>query len=48
MLYLTTGANGTGKTLFTLKEVREKQLAENRPVYHNGRFTMTAEGESFG
>lgn len=48
MLYLTTGANGTGKTLFTLKEVREKQIAENRPVYHNGRFTMTAEGEAFG
>lgn len=48
MIYLTTGANGTGKTLFTLKEVREKQLKENRPVYHNGRFTLTAEGESFG
>ncbi|RUP25575.1 MAG: hypothetical protein EKK45_19215 [Curvibacter sp.] len=48
MLYLTTGANGTGKTLFTLKEVREKQLKENRPVYHNGRFTLTVEGEGFG
>lgn len=48
MLYLTTGANGTGKTLFTLKEVRERQLKDNRPVYHNGRFTLTPEGEAFG
>jgi zona occludens toxin len=48
MLYITTGANGTGKTLFTLKAVREHQLKENRPVFHNGRFTLTAEGESFG
>jgi len=48
MIYLTTGSNGTGKTLFTLKEVREKQLKENRPVYHNGRFTLTTEGEAFG
>lgn len=35
-IYLTSGANGTGKTLITLKEVREKQLAENRPVYFRG------------
>lgn len=48
MLHLITGSNGTGKTLFTLKEVRERQLKDNRPVYHNGRFTLTAEGESFG
>lgn len=42
-IYLTTGANGAGKTLFTLKEVRERQLAENRPVFHNGRFRLTAD-----
>ncbi|MET3181533.1 UNVERIFIED_ORG: zona occludens toxin [Variovorax guangxiensis] len=32
MLYLRTGANGSCKSLFTLKDVREKQLAELRPV----------------
>ena len=48
MIYLRTGANGTGKTLLTLKDVREKQLAESRPVYHNGRFKLTGEGEAFG
>lgn len=42
-LYLTTGANGAGKTLNTLKWVRDRQLAENRPVYYNGRFELTAE-----
>lgn len=47
MIYLRTGANGTGKTLLTLKDVREKQLAESRPVYHNGRFRLTGEGEAF-
>lgn len=36
MIYITTGANGAGKTLITLKRVREKQLAENRPVYFAG------------
>lgn len=35
-IYLTTGANGTGKTLFTLEDVRKRQLAENRPVYFHG------------
>lgn len=43
MLHLTTGGNGAGKTLFTLKEVRERQLKENRPVFHNGRFKLTAD-----
>jgi len=38
MLYLITGANGAGKTLNTLKWVRHRQLEENRPVCHNGRF----------
>ena len=32
MLYLRTGANGACKSLFTLKDVREKQLKELRPV----------------
>jgi len=32
MLYLRTGANGSCKSLFTLKDVREKQLKELRPV----------------
>lgn len=36
MIYLTTGANGAGKTLFTLKDVREQQLKENRAVYYHG------------
>lgn len=36
MIYLTTGANGAGKTLLTLKDVREQQLKENRPVYYHG------------
>ncbi|MBA2675380.1 zonular occludens toxin domain-containing protein [Ramlibacter sp.] len=43
MLYLMTGANGAGKTLFTLKDVRELQLKTNRDVYYNGRFEMLAE-----
>lgn len=45
MLYLLTGSNGTGKTLFTLKWVREKQIKENRPVCHNGRFDIVEDGE---
>lgn len=36
MIYLTTGGNGAGKTLFTLADVRAQQLAENRPVYYHG------------
>jgi len=45
MLYLITGANGAGKTLNTLKWVRERSVAEARPVCHNGRFEPTAGGE---
>lgn len=45
MLYLRTGANGTCKTLFTLKDVREKQLKEGRPVCWNGRFKLKPEVE---
>lgn len=43
MIYLTTGANGAGKTLLTLRDVREKSLSENRPVAFNGRFDMVAD-----
>lgn len=35
-LYLSTGANGTGKTLFTLADVRALQVATNRPVFFKG------------
>lgn len=45
MLHIITGANGAGKTLNTLKWVRERQLKENRPVCHNGRFEPIAGGE---
>ena len=43
MIYLRTGANGAGKTLLTLRDVRDKSLAESRPVYYNGRFEMVAD-----
>jgi zona occludens toxin len=45
MLHLITGANGAGKTLNTLKWVRERSLKENRPVCHNGRFSAVPGGE---
>ncbi|WP_343590353.1 zonular occludens toxin domain-containing protein [Paracidovorax wautersii] len=45
MLYLITGANGAGKTLNTLKWVRERSVKENRPVCHNGRFEAIEGGE---
>lgn len=45
MIYLRTGANGTCKTLFTLKDVREKQIKEGRPVCWNGRFKLKPELE---
>ena len=37
MLYLRTGGNGSGKTLFTLKDVRALQLETGRPVCFNIR-----------
>jgi zona occludens toxin len=43
MFFVTTGANGTGKTLFTLKDVRDLQLRTGRPVAYNGRFKMVSE-----
>jgi len=48
MIYLTTGANGAGKTLNTLKHVREKQLAENRAVYYNGFALRPEKAAEFG
>lgn len=48
MLHLISGANGAGKTLNTLKWVRERQLKENRPVCHNGRFEPVPGGELDG
>ncbi len=44
MIYLRTGANGAGKTLLTLRDVREKAIKENRPVFHNGRFEIVPGG----
>lgn len=43
MLYLTTGGNGAGKTLLTLRDVRKLQLESSRPVAYNGRFEMVAD-----
>lgn len=49
MLYLRTGANGSCKTLFTLKDVRDLQLKELRPVAWNGRFKLKPEiAQEFG
>lgn len=48
MLHIVSGANGAGKTLNTLKWVRERQLKENRPVCHNGRFEPIQGGELDG
>jgi zona occludens toxin len=44
VLYLVTGANGTGKTLLTLKHVKELADREGRPVCHNGRFDPRPDG----
>ena len=47
MLYLVTGSNGTGKTLNTLKWVRDLQLQNlHRQVFYNGRFKLKPEKES--
>lgn len=46
-LYLSTGANGTGKTLFTLRDVRDLQLQTGRPVYYYG-FTPKQPLHDFG
>lgn len=44
MLYLITGANGTGKTLLSLKHVKEMADKETRPVCYNGRFDLVPDG----
>lgn len=48
MIYLTTGANGAGKTLLTLWDVRQQQLKENRPVYFHGFDMDPAKAAEFG
>lgn len=48
MIYLTTGANGAGKTLITLRDVRAQQLKENRPVYYHGFEMDEAKAAEFG
>lgn len=48
MIYLTTGANGAGKTLLTLKDVREQQLKENRPVFFHGFELNEETAQEFG
>lgn len=45
MLYLVTGSNGAGKTLNTLKWIRDRSVKEGRPVCHNGRFEAVEGGE---
>lgn len=48
MIYLTTGANGAGKTLITLHDVRQQQLKENRPVYYHGFDMHEEKAKEFG
>ncbi|MCZ8252251.1 MAG: hypothetical protein O9318_07260 [Hylemonella sp.] len=48
MIYFTTGANGAGKTLLTLWDVRQQQLKENRPVYFHGFDMDPAKAVEFG
>jgi zona occludens toxin len=36
MIYLHTGQPGAGKTLYTLYKVRQRAMAENRPVFYAG------------
>jgi zona occludens toxin len=42
MFYLRTGANGSCKTLFSLRDVRDLQLATGRPVAFNKNFKAKA------
>lgn len=48
MHFLTTGGTGAGKTLFTLKWVREIQLKSDRPVCYTKSLQLKDEGLSFG
>lgn len=36
MITLTTGVPGSGKSLYTISQVKEKAEKENRPVYYSG------------
>lgn len=44
MLYLVTGANGSAKTLLTLKDVKDLADKDGRPVCYNGRFDLVEDG----
>lgn len=48
MLYLVTGGMGAGKTLFTLKWVRELQLSSNRPVCYTSVIRLKGEALTWG
>lgn len=48
MIFLTTGGNGTAKTLITLKVIRDRQVAEGRKVYYNGFDMDPAKAAEFG
>lgn len=48
MIYLTTGANGAGKTLNTLEWVRAKQIKEGRTVYYHGFDMKPEKAAEFG
>lgn len=48
MIYLITGANGSGKTLNALKWVRELQVKDGRSVYFNGFDMKPEKAAEFG
>jgi zona occludens toxin len=48
VIYFTTGANGAGKTLLTLWDVRQQQIKENRPVYYHGFDMVESKAAEFG
>jgi len=48
MIFVTTGGNGTAKTLITLKIIRDRQVAEGRKVYYNGFAMHPAKAAEFG
>ncbi len=48
MHFLVTGGTGAGKTLFTLKWVRDLQLQSGRPVCYNKHLTLKPAALEFG
>lgn len=48
MIYLITGANGSGKTLNALKWVRELQVKDGRSVYYHGFEMKPEKAAEFG